>query len=237
MRYHAINQIPQLGVIDMIATDLSANLVIFAHDMINVAISDDHIIVSQSLDAMLQKCSNISIIAHAHSIAECEKMLEQNHDMDVLLLDVGMPDGNSLDYVETWKAQHANVRILILTTYAEAAMINRAFASGADGYLLKTCTGEELIEGITTVARGERYLCSGANQLLQDNPQTEVVVLTPREREVLRLIVNGYSIKMIADELCLAFETVHSYYKYLKLKLNVPNTAALVRIAMEQKLV
>ncbi len=215
----------------------SVKLAIFAKDMIKVAISDDHIVITEGLDSLLQQSGFVSVVGRANNIASCEVMLEQNPDLDVLLLDVGLPDGNSLDYVEMWKDRYADVRILILTTYAEAAVVNRAIACGADGFLLKTCSKEELLEGLQAVARGEKYICSEATRLLSDSPQMDVVELTPREREVLKLIVKGYSIKMIADELHLAFETVHSYYKYLKLKLGVPNTASLVRVAIEQKLV
>lgn len=205
--------------------------------MIKIAISDDHRVVSQSLDTMLQQSGVVSIVAHSATIVECEAMLEQHAALDVLLLDIGMPDGNSLDYVDTWKGRFPDIRILVLTIYAEVAVISRALSCGVDGYVLKTCSKEELIEGIRAVARGERFLCAETSALLRSRPQTDVIELTPREREVLKLIAEGYSIKMIADRLCLAFETVHSYYKYLKLKLGVYNTAALVRVAMEQRLV
>lgn len=215
----------------------SVNLVIFVNDMIKIAISDDHKVVTQSLGAMLSESGEFKVIAHAANIAECEAMLNENNDIDVLLLDIGMPDGNSLDFIETWKDRYPEVRILVLSTYAEAAVINRALSCGADGYVLKSSDKEELFEGIRVVMNGKPFVCKDAAAILQANPQMDVVQLTPREREVLKLIVEGYSIKMIADRLCLGFETVHSYYKYLKLKLGVPNTAALVRVAMEQKLV
>lgn len=226
-----------MGVFNIKRMEKSVNLAIFVPDMIKIAISDDHKVITQSLDAMLSQSSGFEVLAHASTITECEAMLEQNNDIDVLILDVGLADGNSLDYLETWKDRYPDVRVLVLSTYAEAAVINRALSCGADGYVLKTCPKEVLIEGLCKVAQGDRYVCQEANEILKAHPQLDVVELTPREREVLKLIVEGYSIKMIADRLCLGFETVHSYYKYLKLKLGVPNTAALVRVAMEQKLV
>lgn len=226
-----------MGVFAIETMVMQKKLVIFAPSMIKIAISDDHKVITQSLETLLNQCGGFEVLAHASNIAECEAMLEQNNDIDVLILDVGMPDGNSLDYVETWKDRYPDVRILVLSTYAEAAVINRALSCGADGYVLKTCGKEELLEGIKTVMSGEQYLCAEVATILKEHPQMDVVELTPREREVLKLIVEGYSIKMIADRLCLGFETVHSYYKYLKLKLGVPNTAALVRVAIEQKLV
>lgn len=226
-----------MGVFKTESMVMKKKLVIFVEDMIKIAISDDHKVITQSLESLLSQSGGFEVLAHASNIAECEAMLEQNSNIDVLILDVGMPDGNSLDYVETWKDRYPDVRILVLSTYAEAAVINRALSCGADGYVLKTCGKEELLEGIQTVMRGEQYLCAEVATILKEHPQMDVVELTPREREVLKLIVEGYSIKMIADKLCLGFETVHSYYKYLKLKLGVPNTAALVRVAIEQRLV
>ena len=226
-----------MGVFAIEKMAMQKKLVIFAPNMIKIAISDDHKVITQSLETLLNQSGGFEVLVHAANIAECEAMLEQNNDIDVLILDVGMPDGNSLDYIETWKDRYPDVRILILSTYAEAAVINRALSCGADGYVLKSSGKEELLEGIATVMKGEQYVCPEVVQILKDHPQMDVVELTPREREVLKLIVEGYSIKMIADKLCLGFETVHSYYKYLKLKLGVPNTAALVRVAMEQKLV
>lgn len=226
-----------MGVFEPQTMALQKKLAIFAPDMIKIAISDDHKVITQSLETLLTQSGGFEVLAHAGNIAECEAMLEQNNDIDVLILDIGMPDGNSLDYVETWKDRYPDVRILVLSTYAEAAVINRALSCGADGYVLKTCGKEELLDGIRTVITGKQYICPEVATIMKEHPQMDVVELTPREREVLKLIVEGYSIKMIADRLCLGFETVHSYYKYLKLKLGVPNTAALVRVAMEQRLV
>ena len=226
-----------MGVFNIKGMVQSVNLAIFVNNMIKIAISDDHKVITQSLDAMLKQNEGFEVLAHAANIAECEAMLEQTRDIDVLLLDIGMPDGNSLDYIETWKDRYPEVRILVLSTYAESAIINRALSCGADGYVLKSSDKAELLEGIRVVMNGEQYVCKDAAAILKAHPQMDVVQLTPREKEVLKLIVEGYSIKMIADKLCLSFETVHSYYKYIKLKLGVPNTAALVRVAMEQKLV
>lgn len=205
--------------------------------MINVAIIDDHILITAGLEAIINRSGVATVIGKAANISESEILLETHPELDVVLLDVSMPEGNSLDYVEAWKDRYPDIRILMLTTYAEAAVVRRAMACGADGYMLKTVKEEELIKGIQAVARGDSYLCSEARQLLRENQTFDSVELTPRERDVLKLIVEGLSIKMIADRLNLSFETVHSYFKYLKLKLGVQNTAALVRVAMEQKLV
>jgi DNA-binding NarL/FixJ family response regulator len=101
--------------------------------------------------------------------------------------------------------------------------------------VLKNSSSEEVIEGIRTVADGERFLCDEATVLF--NKSYQPVSLSPREREILKLIVEGLSIKEISNKLYLGFETVRSYHKYLHLKLDVHNTAQLVRKAIEQKMV
>ena len=124
----------------------------------------------------------------------------------------------------------------MLTSYAESNVVARALEEGAHGYVLKNATVEEVIEGIKRVYSGRRFLCDEAKVLFR-NQMYQPVALSPKEREVLKLIVDGFTIKEISEKLFLGFETVRSYHKYLHLKLNVHNTAQLVRMALEQKLV
>lgn len=205
--------------------------------MINLAISDDHRLVTQGLENMISKSGIADIVAEASDITETEQVLKSHKDLDILLLDISMPGGNSLDFIPQWIEKYPAVNILVISSYAEAAVIRRALERGAKGYVLKTASEEELLEAINTVSKGETYLCVEAADILRNKPKEEPIELTPREREVLRLVAEGLSIKMIADRLGLGFETVHSYFKYLKLKLGVNNTAAMVRVAMEQKLI
>lgn len=205
--------------------------------MIKVALSDSHKLVTQSLEALLSQSGDIEVVGHAFTNAQCEALLGQHRTIDVLLLDVEMSDGSSLDHLHSWKSSYPALRILVLSAQADPLVIRHALSCGADGYVLKTCGKEALLEGLQTVIQHETYLCPEVNAILQSSPQVNAASLTPREQEVLRLIVEGYSIKMIADQLCLGFETVHSYYKYIKHKLGVHNTAALVRVALRQKLV
>ena len=202
--------------------------------IINVALADDHKIITDSLSEILSKVEDISVIAKAHSIAECREMLK-NCQPDVLLLDVSFSDGNGIEFCPEIKKNYPDIKILMLTSYAETSVIVRALDGGANGYVLKNSSSEELIEGILTVAKGTRFLCDQANILSKH--ETNQVALSPRELEVLKHIVNGLTIKEISEKMYLGFETIRSYHKYLHLKLNVRNTAQLVRTAIEQKLV
>jgi len=168
-------------------------------------------------------------------MAECFEMLLRCQP-DVLLLDVSLPDGNGINLCPEIRKNYPDIKILMLTSYAESNVIARALEEGAHGYVLKNATTEEVIEGIKTVAAGKRFLSDQAKVLFKTQIY-QPVALSPKEREVLKLIVDGLTIKEISEKLFLGFETVRSYHKYLHLKLNVHNTAQLVRMAIEQKLV
>jgi DNA-binding NarL/FixJ family response regulator len=124
----------------------------------------------------------------------------------------------------------------MLTSYSELSIIMRVLEDGASGYILKNAMTEEIIEGICVVASGEQFLCEEVNVLFKAR-DAKPVKLSRREQELLRLIAGGYSNNEIADSMCLGYETIKSYRKNLILKLNANNTAQLVKIAMEQKLV
>ena len=203
--------------------------------MIRVAIVDDHKIITDSLSEIIEKEEGISVIAKAFTIAECRKLLKSCQP-DVLLLDVSLPDGNGLDFCSEIHKRYPDIKILMLTGYAEINVIGRAFDAGARGYVLKNSSSEEIIAGILAVAGGKRFMCDQSTGLFMHSSY-QPISLSPRECEILKLTVEGLTMQETADKLHLSFETVRSYHKYLHLKLDVHNTAQLVRMAMEQKLV
>ena len=215
--------------------------------MTRILIAEDHPIVAEGILNILRQNPDWQIVGLAYTISDCTSALqEQNPDM--LVLDIGMTENsaekkdtlkgtNSLDYLAYWKRLRPQLRILMLSFYSEPAVVRRALELGADGYVLKDSSTERILEGVKAIAGGATYLCPGARQALRQSNETTPEPLTPREREVLALIVEGLSVKQIADRLCLSFETVHSYTKFLRAKLGVNNTAALVRKALEQRLV
>ena len=118
----------------------------------------------------------------------------------------------------------------MLTSYNELYTINRAIDAGADGYALKNCMSEELLEGVRTVASGKRFLCAEANVTLSDN-ENNTLELTRREIELLQLIAEGLTLHQLADKMCIGTETIRSYRKNLNLKLGAHNTAELLQNA------
>ena len=203
--------------------------------MINVVIADDHRIVAEGIARLIQESHAASVVGIAGTIAEAVALIRQQKP-HILLLDIAMTDGDGIDAIPRFRQACPQLSIVILTCYAEPSVIHRAMQAGANGYLLKNVSAEEFSEGLTTVIGGQTYMCIEARALLSTMREVSPA-LTNREREILQLIVQGYTIKEIADKLYLGFETVHSYTKSLRQKLGCNNSTSLVRIAIERHLV
>ena len=206
----------------------------FNFQLIKVAIVDDHKMVADGFERIINESGVAGVIGKAYSLSGGMKLLAQS-DADVLLLDVNLPDGNSIDFLPQIKTQHPHLKIVILTSHSELTVIKRALDGGVSGYIMKNAAAEEIIEGIETVLSGKRFFCKETTRLLQQNT-SQTPLLSRREEELLRLIVAGKSNAEIADAMFLGYETVKSYRKRLMLKLDVNNTAELVRKAMEDGL-
>lgn len=200
--------------------------------MIEVLIVDDHRIVAEGVSQLMTGEEGIRIVGIAATLSEASQMMSELHPQ-VVLLDVALPDGDGIDALPELLLSSPETKVIVLTMFAEPSVIRRAMDAQAQGYLLKNTTKEELVEAIRTVAMGENYLSKEVrDQLLSDVKKAPV--LTLREREIIRLMSEGCTMKEIADRLCLSFETVHSYTKNLRVKLGCNNTASMVRTAMEQ---
>ena len=202
--------------------------------MIQVAIVDDHRIVIDGMEKVISESGIAILTGKAYSAASCWEMLALERP-DVLLLDVGLPDGNGMELCPKIKAKYPSLHILILTSYSEYTIISNVLNNGASGYILKNSMPEEIIEGIRTVASGKQFLSEEVDLLLKTS-ETNRLTLTRREQELLRLITDGYSNIEIADKMCLGYETIKSYRKNLFIKLDVHNTLELTKKVIEQKL-
>jgi DNA-binding NarL/FixJ family response regulator len=202
---------------------------------IQVAIVDDHKIIADGLERLINESKTASVIGKAYSVAGCWELLKSKQP-DVLLLDVSMPDGNGSDLCPKIKAKYPQVKVLMLTSYGEFVTITRALDAGADGYVLKNSLPEELLEGICTVASGERFLCEDVSITLKKN-ENNPIELTRRELELLQLIAEGYTLPQLADKMFLGINTIRDYRQKLNIKLNAHNTAQLLQNAKALKLV
>jgi len=200
-----------------------------------VALVEDHKVVASGLEQLINSSKIAQVVGIAHSIAECKQLLERDK-IDLLLLDVNLPDGSGIDLCRPLKVKYPDLKILMLTSHSEISIIMRVLEEGADGYILKNAATEEIVEGIRIVASGEQFLCNEVKKMLK-NRDEQLVRLSRREQELLQLIAAGLSNNEIADKMFLGYETVKSYRKNLCLKLNAHNTAQLIKIAVEEMLI
>lgn len=203
--------------------------------MIKVAIVDDHKILTDGLQGLIENSGTAHVVGIAHSAAQCRDFINF-WKPDVLLMDVGLPDRNGVDLCKEIKTQHPDIKVLALTTHNEYSIVRQMLDNGASGYLIKNAMTEEVIAGIEAVANGEIFLCHEID-ILMNRPKENHIWLSDREREMLKLVAEGLTNGEIAERIFLSPETIKSYRKNLLLKLDAKNTAVLVRIAIEQKLI
>ncbi|MCD7900569.1 MAG: response regulator transcription factor [Bacteroides sp.] len=205
-------------------------------DRINIHIVDDHKMVVESLSRLIND-SRIAHVTHVYyDIASCRHGLSQQLP-DILLLDIGLPDGDGVDFCAQLKKQYPALKIIMLTSYKEFNIAKRALHNGALGYILKNAESEEMILGIQTVYQEELFLCEEIDLLLKTKRNEEVIWLSNREKEVLAYIAEGYTTKQIADIIFRDVETVRTFRRNLLVKLNARNTAEMVKKGYEKRLI
>jgi len=200
-----------------------------------VLIVDDHPVLADGLKKLMADykiCNNAVIAA---SGKECMNKL-RSADFELIFLDINLPDASGIDLCLTIHKEFPQLKILALTSFSEFTCVNNMMSNGASGYVLKNAMPEEIIKGVETVMNGEIFLCHEVDILMKKESDKHVF-LTRREKDLLRLITEGFTNDEIAEKLFLGSETIKSYRENLLFKLNARNTAMLVRMALEEKLV
>ncbi len=203
--------------------------------MYKILIVDDHPVLAGGLKTLLadyEMCGKADIAA---SGKECTRYLK-TQEYDLIFLDINLPDISGIDLCVTIHKDYPAVKILALTSFSEFTCVNNMMTNGASGYVLKNAMPEEIIKGVETVMDGKIFLCHEVDILMKKKTDNHVF-LTRRETDLLRLITEGFTNQEIAEKLFLGAETIKSYRKNLLFKLNAKNTAALVKMALEEKLV
>jgi len=203
--------------------------------MIQVLIVDDHLILADGLKKLVDD-SGFAVVCHTALTGKACLHYLHRATPDVVFLDINLPDANGIDLCREIKLHNPEIKIIALTSFGEYALVRRMLESGADGYLLKNAMPDEILLSIETVVEGGRFLSEEIDMLMRKRTLNPVW-LTPREKELLKLIVDGYTNPEIADKMCLGVETVNGYRKNLLLKLGAKNTAVLVKMAIEEKLI
>jgi DNA-binding NarL/FixJ family response regulator len=207
--------------------------------MIRVFITDDHPVVIEGIHSLLQNEKDIEWAGQAMNAQSCLGFFVSN-TADVVLMDINMPGMDGMELCAALKEKYPGIMILGLSTFNQGLYIKKMMENGASGYILKNSSKEELIEAIHAVHGGRIYFSGEVGEALQAyqrSSKDELPALTPREKEILELIAEGYTNPQIAEKIFLSSFTVDSHRKNLLAKLNVKNTASLVRLAVERKLI
>jgi DNA-binding NarL/FixJ family response regulator len=205
-------------------------------EKIKVIIADDHHMVLDGLEALIQATDDIEVIGLAYNGHHAFKILELNQlDVDIAVLDIDMPVQNGLETTRKIKVEYPNIKVLILTMHNNESYIKEIIEAGASGYILKNRGASELVNAIRAIHSGEEYFSKAVTDTLiksiqeskkaKPNPQ---VKLTKREKEVLALIGEGLTTKEIGKQLFIANTTVETHRRNLLDKLGKKNSKELL---------
>ena len=204
----------------------------------NILLADDHRILRTGLKLLLASQDDCHVVAEASNGQEVLERLEDT-PVDVVLLDLSMPVMNGIDCLREIRRRHYDVKVLVLTMYSEQQYVTELMQLGADGYLCKDTLDSELFQALHTVASGGRYLGEKEAHVLIDsliNEPKEEAELSEREREVLALLVHGYSLSVIAEKLYISIKTVSTYKTRLMQKLGCTQKSELVDYALRHNI-
>jgi two-component system response regulator NreC len=209
---------------------------------IRVLLVDDHTILRQGLCALLKYYDDVEVVGEAKDGAESITRVAELKP-DIVLMDIAMPGMNGLEATQRIRREYPDVRVLILTQHEDPQYVLPLLQAGAAGFVSKSALGEDLINALRVVARGEAFLYPTAATIVVEEirrrKEDDVVApesLTPRELEILQRIVLGETNAQIAVALSISVKTVEWHRANLMSKLNVHTVADLVRYALEHEL-
>lgn len=214
--------------------------------MIRVLIADDHNVFVEGIESLISGSAAIEVVRRCYDVPAVIDELAQT-PIDVVLLDISFPQiEDGLHLCEHIARHHPAASVVALTMHDDASLIKRMVKKGAKGYLLKNTTKTELLQAIETVAQGRTYFNETVmNSLLQENPKNRRQTggaglrpnLTPRESDVLTRIAQGMTTQQMANQLFVSAKAIEFHRSSLLMKFGVPNTALLIKTAMEMQLI
>jgi two-component system response regulator NreC len=204
---------------------------------IRIVLADDHGVVRSGLRLLLDAEQGFEVVAEASNVDGARRYVHGHHP-DVLVLDLNMPGGSSLEAIPVIREQSPGTQIVVLTMQQEPAFAREALGAGALGYVLKEAADEELVEAVRRAAAGESYLNPrlGA-RIAAAPPPGPPGGLSERETDVLRLIALGHTNAEIAEQLYLSVRTVETHRSHIQQKLALSTRAELVGYAIEHGLI
>ncbi len=213
--------------------------------MTNILIADDHAMFADGISSILDTEADINVIGKCLDGPSVLEFLKENK-VDVLLLDVNLPGMSGIDVCKTVTAKHPEVKVIAISMFNEESFVTEILNNGAKGYVLKNTGRDELLKAINTVLTGKSYFSDDVTETIMKGlmsqrtgskkAKKEIPKISRREKEVLDLIVKEHTTQEIANKLFISLKTVESHRSNLLAKMNARNTAGLVRITMEHKL-
>jgi DNA-binding NarL/FixJ family response regulator len=210
---------------------------------ITVLLADDHTIVRNGIRSILEEFEEIDIVGEAGDGAETVEMVKSLAP-DIAMIDIAMPVMSGIQATEQISRHHKKTRSLILSMHNSEDYILRSVEAGAHGYLLKDTTKDEMLRAIRTVASGEKYFASSVSNIIiqaylhnvKNAASRQKPKLSKKEKEVLKLIIEGFNSREIAEKLDLSVRTVDNHRANMMKRLGVKNAVELVRVALDEKL-
>ncbi len=213
--------------------------------MIKIMVADDHTMFVDGIDSILNKENDMQVICKCYTGEEVLKQLKEVQP-DIILLDINLPGITGIEVSKTVLAEYPEVKILAISMFNEESFVTEILNNGAQGYILKNTGRKELLDAIRTICGGKTYFSKDVTNTImkslmkkrmESKGSTKLIPkVSRREKEVLKLIVEEFTTQEIAKELFISLKTVESHRSSLLNKLNARNTAGLVRITMENKI-
>jgi DNA-binding NarL/FixJ family response regulator len=209
--------------------------------MIRVVVVEDHQLVRQGIVKLLESAGDLSVVGEADNGVQAIELVTSLRP-DVMVLDIVMPQFDGLETLLKLSEITPRPQVVMLSMHADPSMIRQALQSGAVGYVVKQSVADELLAAVRAAKNGSMFLSSGisgviANNFFVESPKNLLDRLSPREREVVKRIVEGHSTREISDGLRTSIKTVEKQRRDAMRKLEVDNLASLVRVSLELGLV
>lgn len=213
--------------------------------MTRIVLAEDHTLVRKGMRLLLETIPGLTVVGEAADGLEALQLIEQ-HLPDCVLMDLAMPGLSGIEAVRRSTAKFPHIPILVVSMHADEAYVHQALAAGAAGYLLKGSDKEELEIAVRTVCTGTTYLTPAISKTLVaalsrksqvSSASSPLDLLTPRQREVLRLVAEGNTTKQVAARLGLSVKTVEAHRGAIMGRLDIRDLAGLVRFAIRAGLV
>ncbi len=215
--------------------------------MTRILIADDHAMFADGIASILQAEADIEVVGRCLDGPSAIEFLKKDKKVDILLLDVNLPNMSGIDVCKKVVEDHKQTKVLAISMFNEESFVTEILNNGAMGYILKNTGREELLKAIHTILGGKSYFSKDVTQTIMkglmknrkggnESSKKALPKISRREKEVLDLIIKEHTTQEIANQLFISLKTVESHRSNLLAKLNVRNTAGLVRIAIENNL-